>query len=143
MMKRHMMPVGLIALLAVSACAKDGRPLTTLAQAQAWATGLSAALAAASTAYIGPQQAVVLELAGKLQQATAAFAALGDTTTARSAALSITSLAGQIVAIIGNRLPQSVATWAPVAVGVISAFVAALPPPDGAPATPPPAMSIQ
>ena len=122
------------------ACAPGSQGAVTLATAKAYVGVLSNALAAAAAAYTGPQREQAAAIAAQLQVASGAFQMLGDVSTARSAALSITALAGQLVGILGSALPADVAIAVPIAVAVISAFVAALPAPSDAPSQPPAAL---
>ena len=82
------MIAALVLTFLLSACASmdPNRPSPTpLDMAKVWSTNISTALVAASSAYVGPREAEVREMTGKLQQASTAFAAMGDVSTARSA----------------------------------------------------------
>lgn len=116
------------------ACAPGSQGATDLATAKDVVSALSAAVLAAANAYTGPNEATVKDAAAKLKEAADNFAALGDTTTARSAALSVLTLVNQILPLVSTVLPPAVQTYAPIAIAVIQAFVVALPPPANAPA---------
>lgn len=120
-------------------CAQGTSGATTLASAQAWAAALASALGAAAAAYTGPSAGQVAQIAGDLRTAAAAFQSLGDVSTARSAALSIIALAQQLSPLVASVIGQA-GQYVPIALAILAAFTAALPPPAGAPAAPPAAM---
>jgi hypothetical protein len=113
-------------------------PTVTLDMAKAWAGDLAGALVAAASAYSGPNADQARTAAGKLQQAAADFAAMGDVSTTRSAAISVLTLCQQVAALV--PLPGDLAIYIPMGIAVLQAFVADLPPPPDAPAQPPAAL---
>jgi len=122
---------------ALVACAPGTPGAVSLENTKLWITTVSNALSAAASAYTGPQMEEVQTIVRQLAQAATEFAALGDVSTARSAALSIAAMIGKLAPMLTEQLGAA-AMYVPIAVAVISAFVAALPPPVGAPAVPPP-----
>jgi hypothetical protein len=138
MNRRHLLAAS-PALLLLGGCPAGTSQATTLQQAQLWTAALASALAAAAAAYTGPNAAQVAQIAGDLRTAAAAFQTLGDVATARSAALSVIALAQQLSPLVAPALGQA-GQYVPVALAILSAFTAALPPPAGAPASPPAAM---
>lgn len=122
-------------------CAQQGGPPSpvTLDNAKIWVSSISSAVAAAAAAYTGQNAEQVKRAAAGLQTAAAAFQQITDVSTARSAALSILSLAQQIVPLVAPVLGPN-AFYVSMGIAIVQAFVAALPPPPDAPALPPPDM---
>jgi hypothetical protein len=138
-MNRRALLLASPALLLLGGCPSGTQGAVQLQQAQAWASALASALGAAAAAYTGPSAGQVAQIAGDLRTTAAAFQSLGDVSTARSAALSIIALAQQLSPLVAPVIGPA-GQYVPIALAILAAFTAALPPPAGAPAAPPAAM---
>lgn len=132
--------------LALSACVSGSPGAVALETAQNYATTVADALAAAAQAYTAQAGAVsvdvVQKVADDLEKAAHEFAALGDVSTARSAALSVLGFAQQLAPLVAAFLGAA-APYVPIALVVIQAFIQALPMPAEAPVQPPAALRAQ
>lgn len=127
-------------ILSITGCAQGTQQAATLDQAKAWISGVTGAVAAAAAVYTGPNQAQVQQASADLVKAATAFQALGDVTTARSAALSIVAMLQQLSPMVAPYLGAN-AVYVPMGLAVIEAFIAALPVPPSVPASPPAQMA--
>lgn len=129
------------ALALVPGCATGTAGATTLQMAQTYGDDLVAALlAAASTYQAAPNPSpIIASVVADLQTAKTAL----DNATLASDARGVVL---QIIAAVQTILPMltpflaAAGPYVPLAIAVLQAFVAALPPPPSAPATPPAAL---
>lgn len=123
-------------LIIIAACSGQPSPGNTtpvqLAQAKIWVAGVAGALAATSVVYVGPNADQVHQAAAGLQSAAAQFQQITEVPTARSAALTVVSLAQQLVPLVAPVLGDR-AFYVSGGLAIVQAFIAALPAPPAAP----------
>lgn len=124
-------------------CSSTGGSTTTLAQAQAYADDLISAVSAAAQAYLAQpnaaQQALVQQVVSDLQTLRQTIDAAQATTTLQTTFLQVIVGVQQLVPIVEPFL-GSAGPYVPLALAVLQAFVASLPPPSNAPPAPPAAL---
>jgi hypothetical protein len=139
--RRYLFP--LPALLLLARCGASGSASVTLAQAKAYADDLINALSAAAQSYLAApsaaNKALVTSIVTDLQQAKVAIDAATAESDARGIALQIVALAQQLVPLVVPFLGPA-GPYVPLAIAVIQAFIASLPPPPAAPPAPPAAL---
>jgi sulfur relay (sulfurtransferase) complex TusBCD TusD component (DsrE family) len=124
-------------------CAADAS--VKLAQAKSYAQVLTNALAAAGQAFLASstvtpdQSKLVIEILKSIDTANAALQAAVAATDARGVAEQIVAAATRLTPLV-EPFAGAAGPYIPLAVSVLAAFVASLPPPPAAPAEPPPAL---
>lgn len=129
------------AIIAVAGCTAQNvqqqSPAAMLAAAKVIVSEISVATVAGAAAYTGPDAAKVQATVAQLKAAADAFTAANvDTSNAKAAAQSVLMVLGQVSALAAPQIaaiagPKAAAV--PVAIAVLTAFVAALPDMPSAP----------
>ncbi len=135
-------PAGLLALAGCSTT--SGTSPMTVAQIKPWVDAVVGAAMAAAQTYLAssppptPANAAIVQgLITNLTTAKTAFDGLTDTATAQTTALQIVGLVQNLLPIVSGYFPPGIAADISLGLSIVQAFIAALPPPASAPATPP------
>lgn len=128
------------AILLAGCTGTSGQPGVTLDQAKAYAIDLIDALSAAGQTYVASSSAkdpqLVTTLMDDLQQSRTAIENVSSASGAKAVTEQVISFAQQLLPIV-TPLMGAVAPYAALALAVLQAFVASLPPPPQAPDAPP------
>jgi hypothetical protein len=137
MLSRRNLAFSAIAIL--SSCSPQ-TPAVSFQQMKAYAVALIDALSVAADAYVSSPGAknvsLVLQIKNDLQQLKSALINVEQPTDVRSTVLQIIQFAQELTPIVLPYLGPA-AQYVPIALAVLQAFVASLPPPPNAPEVPP------